>query len=54
MTRPRIVRGIEVAAQPLHRNLPLVLVAMRAAENRDARRSARRRVPLMTVIGTSE
>ena len=55
MTRPRHLAGVEVAAQPLHRNLPLVLVAVRAAEDRDARRiGAACAVPLITVIGTSE
>ena len=32
---------VEVAAEPLHRNLPLVLVPVRAAEDRDARRAGR-------------
>ena len=41
MTRPPIGLGVEVAAEPLHGDLPLVLVAVRAAEHRDARRIGR-------------
>ncbi len=38
MTRPLIVVGVEVAAQALDGDLPLVLVAVRAAEDGHARR----------------